>query len=506
MIQTRKWTDELLTWKWSLLIVLAFVFGWRARHRVIESSSLLQSHFNQWDILLGNLSSAVFLLYVFLPFMLLLSCLHIKDSWDFSVIIRVNSWRRWNVYTIHSFIPVVLVSTCLLLIISLLLTVGFRYEWSWSSYSLREDTTYNLVSLVSQQSGLPPYTVLIIHLIIFMVFFLVLHSFIATAYLLLPNMLFLSAFSFSVFLYAITSFKYLPFPKWTLFNYMTFYSSMNTYHSIYPGPLVLLACLLISIYILPWIKKLRLQSFKQWTKERYPHIVYVLLCVIGLTSPYLNPVRNEATVWDTLYVRFFGVSLEGGISFSLFLFYVIAFIGYVYLVQIYINEYLSGRFYYTAIRYQSLWRWFIQVIGRIGIGALIFLFALIGLTLLTGWISGHMLKPQLTVQTVVSFEQLLYHFVVNGWLQMLNYILIVFITAWLFKEASYSLTVLGVLILAALPMVNKGGWLPTELNSMGYNSGQWEDIFRITCILIISLLIEIVIICCLFRKKNIAFY
>lgn len=226
----------------------------------------------------------------------------------------------------------------------------------------------------------------------------------------------------------------------------------------------------------------------------------------GIASPYLNPWGKSVTVWDALYLRFYGVSPEGAFSLLSFLFYVVVFMGFVYLFQVYITEYLSGRFYYDAIRYRSLLSLFARLGSKIGLGAVTLLVALIVLTVVVGLTTGQTFEPKITVQPDVNFNQVLYQFLINGWLQIMSGIMIVFITAWLFKEATYSLIAQGVLVLAVLPMVNVGGLLPAGLNSMGYISGQWEDLLRITGVLVVYLLIEFGIIMYLFRQNNIAFY
>lgn len=244
---------------------------------------------------------------------------------------------------------------------------------------------------------------------------------------------------------------------------------------------------------------------KMWMKARYSYVVYALLCLFGIASPFHNSWGESVTVWDTLYLRFYGVSPEGGFSLLSFLFYVVVFMGFVYLFQVYITEYLSGRFYYVAIRYRSLYRLFARLGGQIGLGAIILLVVLVVLTVVVSLASGQTLEPKVTIQSDVNFNQVLYQFLINGWLQIMSGIMIVFITAWLFKDAAYSLIAQGLLVLAALPMINVGNWLPAGLNSMGYVSGQWEDLLRITGVLFVYLVIEISVILYLFWKKNIAF-
>lgn len=496
----KKSVNEMLTWKWIPFILAVFSYSWMNRQNIVDFSLSSQTDFNQWDIIMYILSAGIFLNCVFFAFIILFSCLTIRNTWNTSTLVRCGSWRRWVAYTTKAFTPVVIASVSYLVLISILLTVGCHYEWGWSPLGLIENRSNPLIPWILRQSGFPPYAALIIHIIIFVFFLFTLHSLMVALYALMPKLLLLSMFGFLLFFYAIYSFKYVYIDWLVPYNYMTFFSSLMTFHSIYPGLLILLALLLFNMYVLPSCKNWNLQSGQQWMKEKYPYVIYAALCLLGIVSPFLTSATAAVTVWDNLYLRFYGVSAEGRLSFLVFLFYIVAYLGYIYLFQVYVSDYLSGRFYYMAIRYGSLRNWFIRFAGQAGLGALFPLLGFIAVTVLGGWASGQSLKPSLSVLAGVTVQQVLYQFIVNGWLQMLNYLLIVFITTWLFKE-SINIIVMGALIFAILPLVNRGGWLPAGLNSMGYISGQWEDVYRITTVLMTGLVLECAIIGYLFKRK-----
>ncbi|MBP2000814.1 hypothetical protein J2Z69_001845 [Paenibacillus shirakamiensis] len=243
-----------------------------------------------------------------------------------------------------------------------------------------------------------------------------------------------------------------------------------------------------------------------WQKSYYPYVGYVLLCILGIANPFHISWINSVTIWDTLFLRFYGVSVQGGFSLLSFLFYVVVFMGLVYFFQVYITDYLSGRFYYAAIRNRSLYRLFTRLGIRVGVWAITLLVGLFLLTTLIGLASGQSLEPKLTVKADVGLYQVLYQFLINGWLQSMSGMILVFISAWLFKDVSYSLVILGLLVLAILPMFNVGSWLPAGLNSMGYISGQWKDLIQITAKLVGYLIIEISVVIYIFKKKDIALY
>jgi len=241
-----------------------------------------------------------------------------------------------------------------------------------------------------------------------------------------------------------------------------------------------------------------------WTKLQVKYITYILLCLFGTISPYFV-FKESVTVWDLIYGRFYGVSPLGGFTLLPYLFYVIVFLGIVYLFQVHITEYLSSCFSYDAIRYRSLFRWFIKLGAKIGLIVIILLVILIMFTITVGIISGDSLALKVTVQSDLEPTQVVYQFIINGWLQVMNNVMLVFITAWLSKDISHSLIVLGLLVMAVLPVINVGGWLPAGLNSMGYLNGSWAQLLRITGVLATYIIIELGAVLILFRMKKTAF-
>ncbi|MNM18483.1 hypothetical protein D3C81_287760 [compost metagenome] len=251
--------DELLTWKWAIFFILIFLFGRSQRQHLLGSSVFIQAPFNQWDILIGVTSDPFILLYLVLPVVLLLSCLSIRRIWDMNWLIRVQSWSKWVVYSAKIFIPTIVVSVSLLFIASILLTAGMHYQADWSSFSRADLSTFNYLSSFSWQSNLAPYVVLILQMCLLIIYLLALHAAIAAGYLFFSNLFYLGSVSFIILLYNLLSFRYFfSFPKLIAFNYMTFPSSYGTYNAIYPPFLVLALILIISIYVVPLLKKWRL--------------------------------------------------------------------------------------------------------------------------------------------------------------------------------------------------------------------------------------------------------
>ncbi|WP_397333566.1 hypothetical protein [Paenibacillus sp. JSM ZJ436] len=123
-----------------------------------------------------------------------------------------------------------------------------------------------------------------------------------------------------------------------------------------------------------------------------------------------------------------------------------------------------------------------------------------------GVLSGQEITPQMVLIKDVDIQQVIFQFVLNGWLHSMNGLLIIFIVAWFFKERTVSLLLLGFMVIAVFPTINMGGWLPLGLNSMGYITGHWRDLYKITGILSFYIFVEVIVILYLFRRKNMNFY
>ncbi|MFI2859344.1 hypothetical protein ACH6EH_19860 [Paenibacillus sp. JSM ZJ436] len=137
---------------------------------------------------------------------------------------------------------------------------------------------------------------------------------------------------------------------------------------------------------------------------------------------------------------------------------------------------------------------------------MLWLISLILINSFVGVLSGQEITPQMVLIKDVDIQQVIFQFVLNGWLHSMNGLLIIFIVAWFFKERTVSLLLLGFMVIAVFPTINMGGWLPLGLNSMGYITGHWRDLYKITGILSFYIFVEVIVILYLFRRKNMNFY
>ncbi len=255
----KKVIDEFLTWKWSLFCVLLLIFGYVQRQNLIESSIFLKSRINQWDILIGISCDPILLIYLLLPYMLFLSCLTIRETWNNNHLVRVRSWVRCVRYSVKMYSPTAVVSVLLLLVIALLLTQKLPYELTWSAFSSLPSSSFNSISSFSKETNMSPLVVLAFQLFLLYIFLLTVHAFLATLSLYFSKLLYLGIVSLAILLYTMVTFRYYSdLPRLVVFNYMTFPSSYSVYHVAYPAFVILIGVQIISIYVVPLFKKIRI--------------------------------------------------------------------------------------------------------------------------------------------------------------------------------------------------------------------------------------------------------
>lgn len=496
--------NEISTWKWLVFILILFPFAWKIRIEKESFSFHFVKSMNQWDIIIEVLSDPYFIFYFLLPMWLFFSSQIINQEWDYILQIRLRNLTKWIIHTLLCISPLLLVLNFFWIIISFLVSLGIPFEEGWSDIGSDINIPWNYLVQPFKDSGISPWAILIIQPVLLSLFFTMLHVIMATVFIIIPKKRTIAVMSIFLYTYSIVSFKlFSPDMIWgKLENYMIFSFAYGAFNSIIISFLVIIIVIIFCFLLVFLFQRYQFYNVKEFIANHFPTISYTLLCVLGIITPVVR--TNSSTVWDRQYYQFFGVS-EDGFSISIYFYYCIVFMGLVYLFQLHLTPFLDGLIYYQLIRYRSLYRWFFQLIGKMIVVVISFLLLLTGVTIIIGFLQGQSLDLQITVSQKVNLSHLGYQFFVNGFLQILNYVLIIFLILWVYKEVIYSLIALGVLIVAGLPMINVYKCLPSGLNSLGYVTGDFSELIHITVVLVTFLVVELVIILYFFYKQKIAY-
>ncbi|MFT8320228.1 MAG: permease, partial [Bacillus sp. (in: firmicutes)] len=300
-----------------------------------------------------------------------------------------------------------------------------------------------------------------------------------------------------IWLYSVASFRVLPESAFffDLSNYLILHWGATGFGNIWIPFVIVVGILLFLIWILGRI------DLNQFIFKRISfNWMYILFAILTLIVLWLGSQEGSAkTIWDQFIINFFGGS-QNVFNLKAFLSYFIIYVGFIYLIQMYLQRSLREIGYYNLLRYNSVNKWFWSWFRKI--------FIYIGLYLLSlslfSFLAGSSLSIYITIDNSSTIYEMFYHFFVNGYLQLLFYTLFVFIIAWLCKETFYSLVSISILSIFMFPGLNAKLIMPYGLNSMGYMLNG-HSTYYISLVLSIWIIMEIVAILYIFNKKDIDF-
>jgi len=87
--------DETFKFRWVIFGVILYLFGSRSKAQLYYFSSQTKHLMNQWDIINSMLGNIYLIIYVILPLLLFRSLSIILKDFEYTVLIRVGSYRLW---------------------------------------------------------------------------------------------------------------------------------------------------------------------------------------------------------------------------------------------------------------------------------------------------------------------------------------------------------------------------------------------------------------------------
>ncbi len=488
----------------SLALILVFYIYSLSIHQDLLGRAGSVSNLNFWDMALSLLSDPYLFIYFTLPIFLFICVYQVETNFDYGLIIRFKSYTAWIFYTLHELAGYIFTYFALMgLTLALVLVTGpYSLSLAWSPFSqVSVNNGLNLDILPSLMStGLSPLLAGLIQLAYSLVFSLLLALLVTTIYLVSQRKSILIGASIFIFLYAATSFQFLPeeLSFLSLASYAKFYHGFMAFKSIFT-PLILMGGLALALL-------LGQAFFRQSSilvdqlKSALPYLIYTTLVFLGLSSTLLEYDGMGQTVGDFIFLKFYGVASTGFSLLSL-LYYLIVFLGFAYFFQVYLNDFVSQQLTYYLIRYKSYRAWFHSLMIRLSIVILGFLLGLGLLASLLGLVKGYQFSFQVRLETVsLTTLELVIHFLLNGFLQLLNYALILLIVTWLVQEAIYGLLGLGTFMVLMLPSINMSQVLPMGLNSFGLLDQ--VSLLGLTFRLVLYLVLEYGLVRLLFKQFN----
>lgn len=478
---TVRYLEDLINFRWVVLGVVIYFYGSVLKNQIIENVISDNLMMNAWDVSLNLLNDMYIIVYFVVPLVLFISTTVILSNFNYVTLIRLGTIKKWILRSLKQFWKKTSVLLLLWVFMSFYLTIGVPFSWEWSSFS--KSTNYGNTLKEIGVIFSTPLLAFILQLLLLVFTLSFLHLFLSLVYVTIRSRNFLLMMCVIIFMGGIIGFKL--FPSEYAFLSPTTYFSLTKYIDSFNSPLMGLGVLVgqISIFFLYLLSiDLNKRKYFQSIKPYLPHAIYLLLCLLGIFSVSISIGTGKGTILDVLLLSFQGSSSKS-FAYSSFFYYSIVFFGLVYLINSDISREIDRMGYYKIIRFRNLEKWFWSWFKKLLLRVIVLLLLLLIFPIIAGAILGMKINFNVTVFHTDPYT-VLYHFFFNGFLQIVFYILSVFIISWTRKEAWHGLILISIFMVLMLPGINQQGLIPVGLNSMVYLLHYSP--YRITLVLLIA--------------------
>ena len=474
--------------------VIFYIYGWIGRTQLFEHSYLTNEVVNQWDPIFDFITNIYVQNYVITPVMLYLSMKIIQGNASPYQMIRRETIKNWVFDISKKFLREVGNILFLQLVVSILLTIGTPLEMGWSNFAKNTGLTDIASSHFSSLIDIP-IVALLIHVSVFVLGYLALHLTITFFYLVVKKRSPLLIFSVFLWLYTVASLVLFQghFSTITTMNFLNWFvgsqSFTQPYYSLILGLVYIILCIgIIKIwdYNLYALKR-KFSGFRRIFPKK-SHFIYFVLVI---STIFYGISQGKATsINEAIIISGIGSSTTT-FHFMYYLAYLIIFYGIVYLNLLYIDQLIQTTSYYRLIRNRSTNRYSFDIAKKICKQTMIFLFLFLGIILIIAKIFFSLPMVMYTDPLVIS--EVLYHFFINHFLQIILYLLLAIILYFFAGEMFQSLAVLVALSFTMFPPFNNFIFIPIGLNSFSYLL-DGHSTYLITEILLLYITIELIII------------
>lgn len=483
MVNLRSLVVELLKLRWVLLYLVIFIYCFGNRKKIIESNAEV----NAVELLIALLSNVNLIIYFVLPFLLYFSVNILVKDLECHLLIRLGSYKKWVLLISKKILMYLSLTISVWLLAAFSMSIGFPYANEWGSGSNLIDST-----AIMRQYFNFPILALLYQIVMFFITTFIILVVITTIYVFLQSWRWISLFTLILYIYSFVSWKLFPdsLAMLSLSNYIVMFQSLNLFETFLAIPVIAVFSLGL-IYLALKLKDgkptLILSAFQTGI------LAFIVVLVIGT---YLMADSRSNTVLDLFLLNFYGTSSKGYTILS-YLYYMVVFFGFIYLTQIYLTKELSELSYYKIIRYHSMHKWMGDWFRKIIIMSVFYLVFIFILTLIVAYFKGMEIALRVSIVEDMNFTYLLYHFFVNGLLQLWTYLLLLITLQMVSKSNLTLLFSLGILIALLLPGYP---YIPVGLNSYSHLIYGTSPM-RVSLYLILVILVEGIFISYLLNKK-----
>lgn len=498
MINMRLTKEYVISWKWIIaaLPIILYSFSNRQSMRYIEDRHQVTANF--WDYILIPLNDVYLMVYYIFPLIIFISSTFINRTFDYTKLIRLGSYKRWVITKLKQLIIMDIFIISLFVGSILITAIGTPLSMAWSSVGTINESG-NEILYILQLFLLNPCVALILQVILFLLTLITIQLILCILYAVYKKQSILHLLNALLFVFGIAGFKIFPtsLSIISIPNFLSLFHGLASFGNIITPFVIMIMVFAIFIMLANNIDQKRSNGIKQYFNKNYPLLIYIVLCLAGIWFNMNKYVSEDISIEDIFTGTFIGTTNE---MFSLlsFAYYVVVFVGFVYFVQLLLQKYLSEMSFYTMLRYRSMNKWFLSWFPSILKSIIILLGSLFVVTISVAVFNG----IPLTLSD--NWLQIIYHFMMNGFLQLLFYVLLVIIVSLFTKDVFKSFITLLVLTVFMLPGFRLNNLFPVGLNSMGYLLEN-ASIYSISLTLVGYIVIEIIVLLILLNKKDYTF-
>ncbi|MCM3799403.1 permease [Caldifermentibacillus hisashii] len=489
--------DEAFKFRWIIFGVILYVFGSRSKEQLYYFSNETKHLINQWDLINNMVGNIYLIIYVILPILLFRSLSILLEDFEYTVLIRVGSYRRWIYRTLAQLLQTFTVIAIIWGLVILIMLISVPSSVEWSSFS-ELNQSLSESQIMEKYIGSPVLAVLF-HSFLLLQSVIVIHLFLAILYVVTKKKFIVTFTAILIWLYGAASFRLLPDSAYLfdISNYLVLHWGVTSFGNLWGPFFVGFGALFLLILIISRIDlrkpSLKIVSFN-WVYIAFSSIILIVLW-------FETRTKTAVTIWDQFLINFFGGS-QNGYNLKAFLSYFIIYFGFIFLIQLSLQKELNNTGYYKLLRFQSVNKWFWNWFKKIPIYVTLYLIILVLVSLVISVFSGLSLSHQITLNKTTSINEVVYQFFINGFLQLLFYAVFTFIIAWLSKETFYSFIATSILSIFMFPGLNNNLIIPSGLNSMSYILDD-HSIYKISIVLSIWLLLGIMVTLYFLNKNDI---
>lgn len=494
MSRMAKVKNRIISWKYFIAAIPIVLYALSNRQSMPIFEELHNVTANFWDYIFMSISDVYLLLFYFFPLVLFISTVYINKTFEYMELIRLSSYKKWIFKRLKQLVIIDFFFISMFLGSLLLTLINTPFSMKWSNVGLMNISGNEILYYLHHYFSTPliafmlQIALLLLTTITFQLMLCILYVRLkkSSLLILINGLLYLySSISFKIFP---DSMKFIVMP-----NYLSLFHGVASFDSIMLPFVIVLSVLLILLLITHNIDR-DYRYIHNYIMKNLPVLGYWSICLMGILF-YISKYKNEElSIWDGFIVTFMGTTNE---TFTLisFIFYIVVFLGAVYLVQLRLQRYLSEMSYYTMIRYRSISKWFLSWFPEILKTIIILLFTLLAGTILIAVLYGY------SITMPKNLLEILYQFIVNGFLQFLFYVIFVITIAFAAKDVLKSFLALLTLTIFMLPSFRLHNLMPVGLNSMGYVLEE-HSVLSISIKLAVYIAAEIIGLFYLFNKRD----